>query len=31
MGGIHGIQLIKYYPQFNVVDYPLETANGIQQ
>ena len=31
MGGIHGIQLIKCYPQFNVVDYPLETANGIQQ
>ena len=31
MEGIHRIQLIKCCPQFNVVDYPLETANGIQQ
>lgn len=31
MGGIQGIQLINCCPQFNVVDYPLETDNGSQQ
>ena len=31
MGGIQRIQLTNCCPQFNVIDYPLETDNGIQQ